>query len=182
MISQIRRINAKKLSQWKRNEDMRDRSNAGRYSPKHRRDARDMFEFYDSDRDEWLPYTEREDQLLKTAWLKGQPKVTFHSELYQQKYEVDFTYNIQKNLSTGTSRSIRTPVRFGPFKVKKADSENNKKTDGNFNANKKKNVKSKKFDNAEYSILHPRRVQLTTTISGSWSVFVFFQFIMHIYL
>ena len=56
---------------------------------------------------EWKDYSEEEDQILKQAYLVGQPNCKFH--LRGQSYEYNFRNMIQRNLGSGKERKIRPP-------------------------------------------------------------------------
>lgn len=103
----VRRIAAKKLAGWKA-EVKTPQDKPG--------NQRDLFEWYNPDKDQWLKYNPAEDKQLKTAWLAGKP--TVHLTFNGQTYEVNFEQLKQRNLKTGVSRSIRNPIKFGPFRRK----------------------------------------------------------------
>ena len=83
---------------------------------------RDCFEYYDAGRERWIPYSPSEDKILKNAWLKGSPTTRFDS--FGKQWEVNFELLKVKRVDVSVQdaslpenvRSIRHPVKFGPFR------------------------------------------------------------------
>ena len=119
----IRRIESRKV-------EGRGRRAGGQNSPlgrgKNEEDPdgsqRDCFEYYDSGKDRWVAFSPGEDKILKNAWLKGHPTVRF--DAMGTQYEVSFEMLKVKKLNVSVQdaalpdsvRSIRHPIKFGPFR------------------------------------------------------------------